>query len=197
MKGSDFYYNPSTNEMELKSNPSPLRPKEEDHPAEKHYEGELNRIEKRGKSWLVKHLKKEDPTTGAVYTSKLDQVMYPKHGTAPAEIAAAKKLSNQAGVAYRLERDRQMTGKPKKKINPYSEVKIPIPKINFSLMRGTDQKQEEREAALEKLRVSAFTRSSTDKDQGIGSLANATGRKLRATAAKDSWTKNRETIYEK
>ena len=59
MKGNDFYYNPSTNEMELKSNPSPLRPKEEDHPAEKHYEGELNRIEKRGKSWLVKHLKKE------------------------------------------------------------------------------------------------------------------------------------------
>ena len=83
MKGSDFYYNPSTNEMELKSNPSPLRPKEEDHPAEKHYKGELNRIEKRGKSWLVKHLKKEDPTAGAVYTSKLDQVMYPKHGTAP------------------------------------------------------------------------------------------------------------------
>jgi hypothetical protein len=44
MKGSDFYYNPSTNEMELKSNPSPLRPKDEDHPAEKHYEEELNRM---------------------------------------------------------------------------------------------------------------------------------------------------------
>ena len=25
IKGSDFYYNPSTNEMELKSDPSPLR----------------------------------------------------------------------------------------------------------------------------------------------------------------------------
>jgi len=85
--------------------------------------------------------------------------------------------------------------KPKKKVNAYAEVKIPIPKINFSLLR--DPKREEREAALEKMRVSAFTRSSTDKDQGIGSLANATGRKLRATAAKDSWTKNRETIYEK
>ena len=36
--------------------------KEEIHPAEKHYEDELNRIEKRGKSWFVKHLKKEVPT---------------------------------------------------------------------------------------------------------------------------------------
>ena len=194
MKGNDFYYNPSTNEMELKSNPSPLRPKEEDHPVDKHYEEELNRIEKRGKSWLVKHLKKEDPTTGAVYTSKLDQVMYPKHGTAPAEIAAAKKLSNQAGVAYRLERDRQMTGKPKKKINPYSEVKIPIPKINFSLMRGTDQKQEEREAALEKLRVSAFTEiPDPDRWRGIGSLATPTVKKLKAA----DWLKRNQTTYEK
>ena len=28
MKGRDFYYNPSTNEMELVSNPSPLRPEQ-------------------------------------------------------------------------------------------------------------------------------------------------------------------------
>jgi hypothetical protein len=233
MKGSDFYYNPSTNEMELKSNPSPLRPKEEDHPAEKHYKGELNRIEKRGKSWLVKHLKKEDPTAGAVYTSKLDQVMYPKHGTAPAEIAAAKKLSNQerrkilyekkwglnetgpvkydkrgypdkatpeqmADVAYRLERDRQMTGsdgrydKPKKKINPYSEVKIPIPKINFSLMKDSDPKQEAREAALEKLRVSAFTEiPDPDRWRGIGALATPTVKKLKAA----DWLKRNQTTY--
>ena len=66
--------------------------KDEDHPADEHYMDQLNEIQKKGKSWLVKHLKKEDPTAGAVYTSKLDQVMYPKHGTAPAEIAAAKKL---------------------------------------------------------------------------------------------------------
>jgi hypothetical protein len=40
--------------------------------------------------------KKNDPTAGAVYTSTLDQVSYPKLGTAPTEIAAAKKLSNEA-----------------------------------------------------------------------------------------------------
>tara|TARA_R110002020_G_scaffold172641_1_gene363037 strand:- start:1411 stop:2115 length:705 start_codon:yes stop_codon:yes gene_type:complete len=234
MKGNDFYYNPSTNEMELKSNPSPLRPKEEDHPAEKHYEEELNRIEKRGKSWLVKHLKKEDPTTGAVYTSKLDQVMYPKHGTAPAEIAAAKKLSNQerrkilydkkwglndtgpvkydkngypdkatpaqvGEMAKKFEEMRQMTGepdkpKPKKKINPYSEVKIPIPKINFSLMRDSDPKQEAREAALEKLRVSAFTEiPDPDRWRGIGALATPTVKKLKAA----DWLKRNQTTYEK
>ena len=167
------------------------------------------------------HKQKNPHLYGHRYVSKTEQALYPKLGTAPSEVAAAKKILNEsgpvkydkrgypdkatpeqmAGVAYRLERDRQMTGsdgrydKPKKKINPYSEVKIPIPKINFSLLR--DPKREEREAALEKMRVSAFTRSSTDKDQGIGSLANATGRKLRATAAKDSWTKNREKIYEK
>jgi len=195
--------------------------KDEDHPADEHYMDQLNEIQKKGKSWLVKHLKKEDPTAGAVYTSKLTQAAYPIPGTSPEEKAAARKILNEYGpvkydkrgypdkatpkqvgaLAERLERDRQMTGsdgrydKPKKKVNPYAEVKIPIPKINFSLLR--DPKREEREAALEKMRVSAFTRSSTDKDQGIGSLANATGRKLRATAAKDSWTKNRETIYEK
>ncbi len=195
--------------------------KDEDHPADEHYMDQLNEIQKKGKSWLVKHLKKEDPTAGAVYTSKLTQAAYPIPGTSPEEKAAARKILNEYGpvkydkrgypdkatpkqvgaLAERLERDRQMTGsdgrydKPKKKVNAYAEVKIPIPKINFSLLR--DPKREEREAALEKMRVSAFTRSSTDKDQGIGSLANATGRKLRATAAKDSWTKNRETIYEK
>ena len=42
----------------------------------------------------------------------------------------------------------------------------------------------------------AFTKSESDEDKGIGSLANTTGRKLRAAAAKDSWEKNRETIYE-
>ena len=167
------------------------------------------------------HKQKNPHLYGHRYVSKTEQALYPKLGTAPSEVAAAKKILNESGpvkydkrgypdkatpkqvgaLAERLERDRQMTGsdgrydKPKKKVNAYAEVKIPIPKINFSLLR--DPKREEREAALEKMRVSAFTRSSTDKDQGIGSLANATGRKLRATAAKDSWTKNRETIYEK
>ena len=167
------------------------------------------------------HKLKNPQLYGYRHVPKIEQALYPKLGTAPSEIAAAKKILNEYGpvkydkngypdkatpeqfaaAAYRLERHRQMTGEPDKpktklkKINPFSGIKIPIPTVNFSLLR--DPKREEREAALEKMRVSAFTRSSTDKDQGIGSLANATGRKLRATAAKDSWTKNRETIYEK
>ena len=84
--------------------------------------------------------------------------------------------------------------KPRKKINPYSEVKIPIPTVNYSLLRNS--KEDAREAVIEKLRVHAFTKSESDEDKGIGSLANTTGRKLRAAAAKDSWTKNREKIYE-
>ena len=205
--------------------------KDEDHPVDKHYEEELNKIQKKGKSWLVKHLKKEDPTAGAVYTSSLDRALYPKAGTAPAEIAAAKKHSNEerrkllyekkwglnetgpvkydkrgypdkatpeqfGAAAERLERDRQMTGsdgrydKPKKKINPYSEVKIPIPKINFSLLR--DLKREEREAALEKMRVSAFTSiPDPDRLRGIGSLANPTVKKLKAA----DWLKRNQTTY--
>ena len=78
----------------------------------------------------------------------------------------------------------------------HTPTSIPIPTVNYSLLRNP--KQEARDAAIEKLRVHAFTRSETDRDKnlGIGSLANTTGRKLRATAAKDSWRKNRETIYE-
>ena len=85
--------------------------------------------------------------------------------------------------------------KPRKKINAYADIKIPIPTVNYSLLK--DPKQGAREAAIEKLRVHAFTKSESDRDKGIGSLANTTGRKLRAAAAKDSWTKNREKIYEK
>ena len=51
--------------------------------------------------WQVKNPKLgnlssiKEPTAGAVYTSKLDQVAYPKPGTAPAEIAAAKKQKEE------------------------------------------------------------------------------------------------------
>ena len=208
--------------------------KDEDHPADEHYMDQLNEIQKKGKSWLVKHLKKEDPTAGAVYTSSLDRALYPKLGTAPGEIAAAKKLSNQerrkilydkkwglndtgpvkydkngypdkaspaqvGAMAEKFEEMRQMTGepdkpKPKKKINPYAEVKIPIPKINFSLMRDSDPKQEAREAALEKLRVSAFTEiPDPDRWRGIGALATPTVKKLKAA----DWLKRNQTTYEK
>ena len=192
--------------------------KDEDHPADEHYMDQLNEIQKKGKSWLVKHLKKEDPTAGAVYTSKLTQAAYPIPGTSPEEKAAARKILNEYGpvkydkrgypdkatpkqvgaLAERLERDRQMTGsdgrydKPKKKVNAYAEVKIPIPKINFSLLR--DPKREEREAALEKMRVSAFTSiPDPDRLRGIGSLATPTVKKLKAA----DWLKRNQTTYEK
>ena len=164
------------------------------------------------------HKKKNPQLYGYRYVPKIEQALYPKLGTAPAEIASAKKIINESGpvkydknglpnkatpeqmgaAAESLERMRQMMGepdKPKKKINTYAEVKIPIPTINYSLLRNS--KEDAREAAIEKLRVYAFTKSESDEDKGIGSLANTTGRKLRAAAAKDSWRKNRETIYEK
>ena len=123
---------------------------------------------------LVKQFRSDDPST---YLSNPEQ----QKGMLLATLEAAKKP------------------KPKqpKKINTYANIDIPIPTVNYSLLRNP--KQEARDAAIEKLRVHAFTRSETDRDKnlGIGSLANNTGRKLRAAAAKDSWTKNRETIYEK
>ena len=164
------------------------------------------------------HKQKNPHLYGHRYVSKTEQALYPKLWTAPSEVAAAKKILNEsgpvkydkrgypdkatpeqmAGVAYRLERDRQMTGsdgrydKPKKKINPYSEVKIPIPKINFSLMRDSDPKQEAREAALEKLRVSAFTEiPDPDRWRGIGALATPTVKKLKAA----DWLKRNQTTY--
>ena len=64
MSSQKYYWNPLTNSLEDRDNPTP-------------------------------HVSSKEPTAGAVYTSKLDQVAYPKHGSAPTEIAAAKKLSNE------------------------------------------------------------------------------------------------------
>ena len=121
---------------------------------------------------LVRQFRNDDPST---YLTNVDQ----QKGMLLATIEDAKKPKP----------------KPRKKINAYADIKIPIPTVNYSLLK--DPKQGAREAAIEKLRVHAFTKSESDRDKGIGSLANTTGRKLRATAAKDSWTKNREKIYEK
>ena len=121
---------------------------------------------------LVKQFRNDDPST---YLSSPEQ----QKGMLLATIEDAKKPKL----------------KPRKKINAYADIKIPIPTVNYSLLRNS--KEDAREAALEKLRVHAFTKSESDEDKGIGSLANTTGRKLRAAAAKDSWTKNRETTYEK
>ena len=123
---------------------------------------------------LVKQFRNDDPST---YLSNPEQ----QKGMLLATIEDAKKPKL----------------KPRKKINTYADFTIPIPTVNYSLLRNS--KEDAREAEIEKLRVHAFTRSETDRDKnlGIGSLANTTGRKLRAVAAKDSWRKNRETIYEK
>ena len=120
---------------------------------------------------LVKQFRSDDPST---YLTDPEQ----QKGMLLAAIQDAKKPKL----------------KPRKKINPYSEVKIPIPKINFSLMRGSDTKQEEREAALEKLRVSAFTEiPDPDRWRGIGALATPTVKKLKAA----DWLKRNQTTYEK
>ena len=69
-----------------------------------------------------------------------------------------------------LERHRQMTGEPDKpktklkKINAYADIKIPIPTVNYSLLR--DPKQKARDAAIEKLRVHAFTKRSEERRVG-------------------------------
>lgn len=49
---------------------------EEIHPADEHYMDQLNEIQKKGKSWLVKHLKKEDAAAGAKYISKEDRIQH-------------------------------------------------------------------------------------------------------------------------
>lgn len=171
--GRDYIFNPAENKFEHKDDlihesSSVVKPKDP-------------------KVGSPEHKLKNPQLYGYRHVPKIEQDLYPKLGTAPSEIAVA---------AYRLERDRQMTGsngrydKPKKKINAYAEVKIPIPKINFSLLR--DPKREEREAALEKMRVSVFTsRPDPDRLRGIGSLANPTVKKLKAA----DWIKRNQTIY--
>jgi len=89
MKGSDFYYNPSTNEMELKSDPSPhvssseknLRTINELKDLKKFQDGTF----KEPTVGTTLHRKKYPERYGHHYTSKLEQAAYPKPGTAPSE----------------------------------------------------------------------------------------------------------------
>ena len=186
----DYIFNPAENKFEHKdelvhessSDVKPKEPKigsvEHKHKFSDRYKSgyvdwwNRDKKEKINNEPLVKQFRNDDPST---YLSNPEQ----QKGMLLATIEDAKKPKL----------------KPRKKINAYADIKIPIPTINYSLLR--DPKQEARDAAIEKLRVHAFTKSESDEDKGIGSLANTTGRKLRAVAAKDSWRKNRETIYEK
>ncbi len=180
----DYYYDPSSQQIELVTNPPEHVSSSEKvgSPEHKHkfpdrykagYVDWWNRDkkEKINNEPLVRQFRNDDPST---FLSNPEQ----QKGMLLATIEDAKKSKL----------------KPRKKINAYADVKISIPTINYSLLR--DPKQEARDAAIEKLRVHAFTKSESDADKGIGSLANTTGRKLRAAAAKDSWEKNREKIYE-
>ena len=163
------------------------------------------------------HRKKHPELYGYKYTSALERAAYPKAGTAPSE-----KIINENGsvkyddrgypdrvtpkqfgaMAERLEEHRQMTGsdgrydkpKPKKKINAYADVKIPIPTIDHSLLRNPNQ--EAREAALEKLRAYAFKPAdNSDANNGIGSFRNTIGKELRANNSKSDWEKINKVKY--
>ena len=152
----------------------------------------------------------------STYTSSLEQAAFPIPGTAPSEVAAAKKIVNQNGpvkydknglpnkaspqqvdrAAENIERMRQMTGKPNqpkiKKINAYSEVKIPIPTIKYSLLRNSAA-DKAKAAEIEKLRVHAFTSRADDTTKGIGSLTNSTVKKLKAA----DWLRGNQTTYKR
>ena len=80
--------------------------------------------------------------------------------------------------------------KPRKKINPYAEVKISIPTVNYSLLRNSAA-DKAKAAEIEKLRVHAFTSRADDTTKGIGSLTNSTVKKLKAA----DWLKRNQTTY--
>ena len=103
-----------------------------------------------------------------------------------------------AATAYRLEKARQMTGtpdKPKlKKTNPYNNLKISIPNVNFARLRNPED--EMRKAAEDRIRVAAFTpKRDPDLDRGVGSLKDNIAKKLRAAESKSDWKKRNTTTY--
>ena len=112
-----------------------------------------------------------------------------------------KATPKQVGaMAESMEEYRQMTGsdgrydKPKKKINPYTEVKIAIPTIDHSLLR--DPNQAAREAALERTRAYAFSKiADPDAAKGIGSFRKTIGRKLRASKSRTDWENINQRTY--
>ena len=94
------------------------------------------------------HRKKYPERYGYHYTSKLEQAAFPIPGTAPSE----KRDHSKHFVK-----------------TPKTEVKVAMPVIDHSLLRKSvaDKNQV---AALEKLRVFAFTPRPNDVVKGIGSL---------------------------
>ena len=93
------------------------------------------------------HRKKNPQLYGYHYTSKLEQAAFPIPGTAPSE----KRDHSKHFVK-----------------TPKTEVKVAMPVIHYSLLRNSAA--DKAKAALEKLRVFAFTPRPNDVVKGIGSL---------------------------
>ena len=94
------------------------------------------------------HRKKYPERYGYHYTSKLEQAAFPIPGTAPSE----KRDHSKHFVK-----------------TPKTEVKVAMPVIDHSLLRKSVA-DKNKAAALEKLRVFAFTPRPNDVVKGIGSL---------------------------
>ena len=212
MKGRDFYHNPSNNEMELVSNPSPHVSS-----SEKNLRtiNELKDLKKYQDSTNIHHPSygtHQEPTVGTT----LHRQKYPdryKKGYIPWYERDKKEKINKEPLVKQFRNDDPTTyltdenqqkgmllatiedAKPKpKKINKYAEVKIAIPVIDHSLLRNP--KEDARKAAQEKLREYAF-RKAPDPDavKGIGSFRNTIGRKLRAATSRNDWAKNNLRTY--
>ena len=226
-----FQYRPDLNEIELTSDPSPLRPWER---TEKKKDADKKLIKWKleessvpvVRNPILKKAIAADPTAGAVYTSTLNQVMYPKLGTAPSEKKAItdaeiqKKLHNQSGApmwdlikthADQPEDKKQVRDIVRKnyKRNPKStdrdELKYLKAKdrnldhqfIDTTAKSWVDPVQEIKEEALEKMRAYAFKPpDNSDVNNGIGSFRKTIGRKLRAATSKADWEKSNQRIYE-
>ena len=94
------------------------------------------------------HRKKNPQLYGYHYTSKLEQAAFPIPGTAPSE----KRDHSKHFVK-----------------TPKTEVKVAMPVIHYSLLRNSAA-DKAKAAALEQVRVFAFTPSPNDAVKGIGSL---------------------------
>ena len=97
------------------------------------------------------HRKKYPERYGYHYTSKLEQAAFPIPGTAPSE----KRDHSKHFVK-----------------TPKTEVKVAMPVIHYSLLRNSAA-DKAKAAALEQVRVFAFTPSPNDAVKGIGSLMKA------------------------
>ena len=107
----------------------------------------------------------------SVYTSSLEQAAFPEPGTAPSE----KRDHSKHFVK-----------------TPKTEVKVAMPVIDHSLLRNSVA-DKAKAAALEQVRVFAFTPSPNDAVKGIGSLTNSTVKKLKAA----DWLKGNQTTYKR